>query len=64
MTTVKRKVMDLRPGDVLASGSVVLGYDRIGKGGAHYRLRRPDGTECVAAFDRRRKIEVTPAVSA
>lgn len=61
---IKIRPRDFRPGDVLASGSVIVGFDRFGYGGLHYVVRSLAGTEYRIAFDGRRRYAVTREVTA
>lgn len=57
-TTVKVTARTLREGDVLASGSVIICYLALVRGGTKFAIRRTDGTDGTVVVDGRRKIEV------
>jgi hypothetical protein len=59
MTTLTVKAKDFRPGDLLSSGSTVVGGFGFVKGGYKVFVRKPDGTEAAVVFSGRRRFEVT-----
>jgi hypothetical protein len=61
MSAVKVKGSKLEPGDVLATGGVVVGYICLVKGGTKYRVRQANGVEIDAVFDGRRSYAVERA---
>jgi hypothetical protein len=58
MTGTTVKANELRAGDVVPSGHVIVAYLRLCKGGSEYLVRTVGGQERTMTFDGRRRIEV------
>jgi hypothetical protein len=57
-TTTNVYAKDFKRGDRLASGSTILGYLRLAKGGIAYMVETPGGARRELVFDGRRKYAI------